>query len=221
LFSTLLTKSPTGTWLASSPVDLPQGPQYALDLYDRANATDIKPAWIATRAAMARRLVLVLRADLAQRGLLIAVAVVLAVAVATVANVFQRRRARKKSPPAVVARGALAILIPPAVALLWTFGLLGWCGIELTPFSVLVAAFVGGIGIDCAVFLADRNDRAALLSPVIACILTAIAGTGAMLFANHPLLAGVGLTLTIGMLSCLAASVLLTPALAGRGDEAN
>ena len=217
LFSTLLTRD-HDHWLASSPVDLPQGPQYALDLYDRANAADIKPAWIATRAAMARRLVLVLRSDLAQRGLLIALAVVLAVAVATIGTALARLRAARKSSPTTIARTALAMLVPPAIALTWTFGLLGWFNIELTPFSVLVAAFVGGIGIDCAVFLAQREDRPALLSPVIACILTAIAGTGAMLFAKHPLLAGVGLTLTIGMVSCLVASVLLTPALAGRGD---
>jgi predicted exporter len=219
-FSTLLTRD-HDHWLASSPVDLPQGPQYALDLYDRANAADIKPAWIATRAAMARRLVLVLRSDLAQRGLLIALAVVLAVAVATIGTALARLRTARKTPPLTIARTALAMLVPPAIALTWTFGLLGWCGIELTPFSVLVAAFVGGIGIDCAVFLAQREDRAALLSPVIACILTAIAGTGAMLFAKHPLLAGVGLTLTIGMVSCLVASVLLTPALAGRGDASD
>ena len=107
------------------------------------------------------------------------------------------------------------MVVPPGVALVWTFGLMGWCQVELTPFSVLVAAFVGGIGIDCAVFLAQPEDRHRLVTPVIGCIATAVAGTAVMLYARHPLLSGVGTMLTIGMVACLIASLMITPAIAG------
>ncbi len=188
-----------GAWQAASPVDRLSRPE-TIALPARVAELAPGPVWVATRIHMAERLVAVLSSDLARRGLLIALTV-------TVAVVLLVRRARP----------CLAMLLPPAVALAWTFGLLGWMGEELTPFSVLVAAFVGGIGIDCAIFLAQGEQRARLVSPVIACIATAIAGTSTMIVAHHPLLAGVGLTLTIGMGSCLVACLLLTPALAGRG----
>jgi predicted RND superfamily exporter protein len=140
-----------------------------------------------------------MRADLVQRTVVLAVIIIAVVALLLRAW-----------------RPALAVLTPPAVAVLWTFGLMGWLGVELTPFTVLVAAFVGGIGIDCAVFLAHGEDRERLAAPVIACIGTAVAGAAALIGARHPLLAGVGLTLTIGMLSCLGACLLLTPGIAGR-----
>ncbi len=159
--------------------------------------------WIASRTMLASRLVAVLRNDLAVRGIAILAAVGLAVALLV------------RSPSII-----LAMLLPPGIALVWTFGILGRTGQELTPFTVLVAAFVGGIGIDCAVFLAQREHRNLLMTPVIGCIATAVAGTVVMLYARHPLLSGVGVTLTIGMTSCLITSLMITPALAGLGRTA-
>jgi predicted exporter len=186
-----------GRWQVASPFDAPT-PSASLAIADQAQRLGIEPAWIASRARLADRLVRVLREDLLARALTIAAAVTLAITLLVRAW-----------------RPVLAMLAPPSFALLWTFGLLGSLGQELTPFTILVAAFVGGIGIDCAVFLAQPEDRERLVTPVIGCICTAVAGTGAMVFARHPLLCGVGLTLTIGMTACLAASLLVTPAIAG------
>ncbi len=185
-------------WQVASPVDLIDKDAIAA-LPQRVADLKIEPVWAATRRHFADLLVVVLKADLGKRALIISAAIILAVA-------FLVRRVRP----------SLAMLLPPAVALVWTFGVLGWLGEELTPFTVLVGAFVGGIGIDCPVFLAQPEDRERLISPVIACIATAICGTGAMLVAHHPLLAGVGQTLTIGMSTCLIACLLLTPVIAGR-----
>jgi predicted exporter len=185
-------------WQVSSPVDLIDKDAIAA-LPQRVADLKSESVWAATRRHFADRLVAVLKGDLGKRALTISFAIIIAVAL------LVRRW-----------RPSLAMLLPPAVALVWTFGLLGWLGDELTPFTVLVGAFVGGIGIDCAVFLAQPEDRERLISPVIACIATAICGTGAMLVAHHPLLAGVGQTLTIGMSTCLIACLLLTPMIAGR-----
>jgi predicted exporter len=197
LLGKLVTRN-AGSWQVSSPVDLidrtaiEQLPQRVADL-------KIDPVWAATRRHFASRLVEVLKGDLGIRALAISLAIIGAVVVLV-------RRVRP----------SLAMLLPPAMALVWTFGILGWIGSELTPFTVIVGAFVGGIGIDCAVFLTQPEDRERLISPVIACIATAICGTGAMLVAHHPLLSGVGQTLTIGMSTCLIACLLLTPVVAGR-----
>jgi predicted exporter len=197
LLSKMVTRN-AGAWQVSSPVDLidtgsiEKLPQQVSDL-------KIEPVWAATRRHFASRLVEVLKGDLGIRALAISLAIIGAVALLV-------RRLRP----------CLAMLLPPAIALVWTFGVLGWIGAELTPFTVIVGAFVGGIGIDCAVFLTQPEDRERLISPVIACIATAICGTSAMLVAHHPLLAGVGQTLTIGMSTCLIACLLLTPVVAGR-----
>lgn len=200
--SQLVAKNGDG-WQVASPIDdLSKAEVMALP--KRVAELKLDPVWVATRTHFAERLVEVLKGDLGQRALAISLAIVLAVALLV----------RQLRP-------CLAMLLPPAVALVWTFGLLGWMGEELTPFTVLVAAFVGGIGIDCAVFLAQPENRQRLISPVIACIATAICGTAAMLVAHHPLLAGVGQTLTVGMVTCLIACLLLTPVVAGKRPTAD
>jgi len=197
LFATLVLQTDTG-WQVSSPIDIAH-PSELVPIETHARELSIEPVWIASRAHLAKRLVEVLRSDLARRAVAITIAVGIAVSLLV------------RSP-----RKILAMLLPPAIAMLWTFGILGLMHAELTPFTVLVAAFVGGIGIDCAVFLAQPEHRRSLVTPVIGCIATAVAGTAVMLYARHPLLSGVGGTLTIGMISCLIASLLLTPALAGK-----
>ncbi len=202
--------TPIGAWLdklvvargaqlrVATPIDVKDSMKEMPAIDARAKTIDIDPVWIASRTHLASRLVEVLRADLARRGLLILLAV------GTAVTLLVRR-------PRII----LAMLIPPGVALVWTFGLMGWCQVELTPFTVLVAAFVGGIGIDCAVFLAQAEHRRSLVTPVIGCIATAVAGTAVMHYARHPLLSGVGTMLTIGMIACLIASLMITPAIAG------
>jgi len=197
LLSKLVTRN-AGAWQVASPVDLID--RDAIEkLPQRVSDLKLEPVWAATRRHFAARLVEVLKGDLGKRALAISLAIIVAV-------VLLVRRSRP----------SLAMLLPPAIALVWTFGVLGWMGEELTPFTVIVGAFVGGIGIDCAVFLTQPEDRERLISPVIACIATAICGTGAMLVAHHPLLSGVGQTLSIGMSTCLIACLLLTPVVAGR-----
>jgi predicted exporter len=93
---------------------------------------------------------------------------------------------------------------------------MGWCGIELTPFSALGAAFVGGIGIDSAIFLSQPHRRATALSPVMAASLTTILGVSTLLLANHPMIFSIGITLVIGMSASLIACLLITPGIVRR-----
>ena len=153
--------------------------------------------WAAGRAHLGDALVATLRSDLTGRAALIALAMVATVLLATRAL-----------------RPALGMLLPPALALLWTFGALGWSGVPLSPFALLAAAFVGGIGIDSAIFLVERRG-AAVLTPITAATLTTVVGVGALCLAGHPLLRGIGLTLAVGMAACLGACLLLCRPLAG------
>ncbi len=152
--------------------------------------------WIANRGEFGERIIASVKSELLGSGLYIALAVVLVV-------LLLERSWRR----------GLAILVPPALAVGWAFGVLGYLGMPLTPFSLLATAFVLGIGIDSAIFLAHEDEPAAL-SPVLNASFTTIAGFSAMAVADHPLIHGMGVTLAIGMTAVLITTVLITPALA-------
>ena len=198
LLANLIT-SHADTWRVASPmaVDAPAAAELRTRLEASPKTRPESHAWVANRGGIGTYLITTVRTDLTTRGLIIAVVLVLLM-------VAIERRLRR----------SLAILLPPALALVWTFGLLGWLGQPLTPFALLAAAFIGGIGIDSAIFLASRQ-RATALAPVLAATITTIVGVGSMMLATHPILRSIGTTLTIGMSTCLIACLLVTPALAG------
>ena len=184
------------TWQVVSPVrGLITREQVAQwdDLLARENGP-AHVAWIANRGDFGARILNGLKDDLVGRGpwVLVLVAMVIIIAM---------RR------PAVI----LAVLAPSLLALLWTFGTLGWIGLPLTPFSLLAAAFILGIGIDSAVFLAESDESA--FSPIIAVWVTTLVGVGSMAFSVHPVLRTIGISLSLGMTAAFIAAILVTPAI--------
>jgi len=151
-------------------------------------------AWVANRGGFGARILNGLKEDLVHRGpwVLALVAAVIIIAM------------RRPAP-------IVAVLAPPLLALVWTFGMLGWMGLPLTPFSLLAAAFILGIGIDSAVFLADRDEAA--FSPIIAVWVTTLIGVGSMAFSVHPVLRTIGISLALGMTAAFIAAILVTPAI--------
>ena len=185
LLATQLRALPGGGWRVATPIA-------------RTDVDPPAPAWIAARTRIGAGLVRAVRGDLATRLPLIAAAILLLVL------------AVERS-----LRAAAAVLLPTVLALAWTFGLLGWLGQPLTPFSLLAAAFMGGIGIDSALFLASGQGPRAV-PPVLVASLTTIAGVATLVFAHHPLIRSIGISLTIGMTLCLIACLLITPPLRRR-----
>jgi predicted exporter len=155
--------------------------------------------WVASRSRLARTIIEVIRGDLVRLGGWMALAMGLLI------WLIERRW-----------RTVLAIVLPPVLALGWAFGVLGWCGVPLTPFSVLSAAFVAGIGLDNAVFLAAPGERSHHLPPVLGCTLTAMLGVGSLIGSSSPILNTTGLTLVAGLVACLIACLVLTPLLLER-----
>ncbi len=191
-----VSRSDPQTWQVASPVrGLITREQVAqwdeqLALHD----TPEHGAWIANRGDFGARILNGLKDDLVHRGpwILLLVAAVIVIAMRRLASIA-------------------AVLAPPLLALLWTFGTLGWMGLPLTPFSLLAAAFILGIGIDSAVFLADSDATA--FSPIIAVWVTTLVGVGSMAFAVHPVLRTIGISLSLGMTAAFIAAILVTPAI--------
>lgn len=58
------------------------------------------------------------------------------------------------------ARFALLIMIPTSIAVIWTFGLMGWLGIPLGVATSMFCAITLGIGIDFGIHLLERQSAA-------------------------------------------------------------
>jgi predicted exporter len=197
LFAGLVQKTESG-WRVATPLDEHNAEQVRQD-EAKVNAASDDSVWLASRAGMARSLISVMRDDLSARGL------TMLTAMAALIVIMARR-----------ARHILAILVPPLLALAWTYGLLGWMNVSMTPFSIITAAFVAGIGLDTAIFLAQSERRANALSPGLACALTTMIGVGSMITSSNPLLSDVGMAVCIGMVACVLACLLLTPVISGQ-----
>lgn len=116
---------------------------------------------------------------------------------------------------------ALAIL-PPAVGLGITCGLLVILGIPLNPANLIILPLILGIGVDNGVhimhdFHSKPNDVYSTSPSTINAIMltstTTMVGFGSMMVSAHRGLYSLGAVLTIGVGSCLVLSLITLPAL--------
>lgn len=114
-------------------------------------------------------------------------------------------------------------LIPLLAATLWTLGIMGWFGIELNLMNVAVIPLILGIGVDDGIQVVHRfrtrQDRSASEvigqtgMALVVTTLTTIAAFGSLSLAHYPGLRAFGLLTTLGVGSCLLASLVMLPAL--------
>ncbi len=126
----------------------------------------------------------------------------------------------------------LALLAPIGIAIVWTFGLLGWAGVHINIINALVAIFIFGLVIDYSVFLFTAVSRAganissrrvrhlsASAGAVGVSALTTLIGLGSLTVARHPALHTLGATALIGIAGGWLAVMLITPLLGNWRDE--
>lgn len=112
-------------------------------------------------------------------------------------------------------------LLPTALGLAWTAGILALAGIDLDLFAAFAVVTLLGIGVDYGVHLVhryhERGDAAAAtaeLAPVIlVAALITILGYGTLVTSSYPPLRSIGLVSVISVLALAAASVVVLPAL--------
>jgi len=114
----------------------------------------------------------------------------------------------------------LVTLLPLAIGLLWTFGLMGWLGLPIDLMNSIFVIFVIGVGEDYAVFLVtsklevwrgESSQAAVNSASVLVSALTTIFGFGVMVLANHPVLFSMGVTVLIGMGFAFLATLIVVP----------
>lgn len=100
------------------------------------------------------------------------------------------------------------ILLPLAVCLYWSFGVMGWFGMHVNLMNSLIVVFVFGVVGDYSLFLAsaiaraERMDDPNLSSSSVGIIVSAtttMIGLGVLVVARHPALHSIGLTSLLGI----------------------
>jgi predicted RND superfamily exporter protein len=129
------------------------------------------------------------------------------------------------------AGGVLLGLFPLAVGIGLTLGLMALCGLALNPANMIALPLIVGVGVDNGVHVLHdyrARDRrrayrlgAATGRGVLVAGLTTVLGFGTMLIARHEGMASLGLALTIGVSCCMAAALVMLPALLHLRDRRN
>ena len=107
--------------------------------------------------------------------------------------------------------GGLRANIPPLVAILLTFSLLGWAHIPLNIFHSLAAVIVLAMGVDYTIFFSECRRSPALLHSALLSVslsaVTTLVSFGLLSFCSTPAVAALGQTTFLGLLF----SFLLSP----------
>lgn len=123
---------------------------------------------------------------------------------------------------------ALLALVPTAVGMCVMLGFMRFANLHFNVANVVVPVLILGIGVDAGAHMVhrwrqsrDENDGIARLddvirgtgSAVLLASLTTTFGFGALLIADYGGMKSLGLTMSVGVCSCLIASLLILPAL--------
>jgi predicted RND superfamily exporter protein len=127
-------------------------------------------------------------------------------------------------------RRGLLCTVPAAFAVLLNFAVMGWLDIPLGVATSMFAGMTLGVGVDYAIHLLDRRERlrgrgldgeaaaAMALAATGPAILTDVASTvlgfSVLLFSQVPANHRLGGLLALSLISCVAATLLVVPALA-------
>jgi predicted RND superfamily exporter protein len=112
-------------------------------------------------------------------------------------------------------------LIPVAIGTLWLAGLMGWAGIPVNLANIMTLPLVIGIGVTNGIHILNRyaeEGTPSILSrstgkAVLVSGLTAIAGFGSLILAQHRGIYSLGCMMATGIATCMIAGLTFLPAL--------
>jgi len=115
----------------------------------------------------------------------------------------------------------LLAMLPVALGILWTFGIMGLINLPFNPANVIAPTLLIGIGVTNGIHILNRfteEQHPSILGKstgkaVLVSALTTSTGFGSLILAQHQGIASLGIVMAIGSALCMAASVTVLPAL--------
>jgi predicted RND superfamily exporter protein len=112
-------------------------------------------------------------------------------------------------------------LIPVGLGTLWLVGLMGWHGEPFNPANIMTLPLVIGIGVTNGIHILNRyaEERTPNIlarstgKAVLVSGLTAIAGFGSLILAQHRGIHSLGFIMSVGIAMCMMAALTFLPAL--------
>jgi hopanoid biosynthesis associated RND transporter like protein HpnN len=112
-------------------------------------------------------------------------------------------------------------LVPVAVGFVWLGGVMGYFDIPLNPANIMTLPLVIGIGVTNGIHILNRfaeEQTPSILArstgkAVLVSGLTAIAGFGSLILAQHRGIKSLGYVMSIGLATCMIAGLTFLPAL--------
>lgn len=113
-------------------------------------------------------------------------------------------------------KDVLTALVPVITGVLWLLGFMSLAGLTLNTANLISSLVVMGLCVDYGIFMTYKcrhNIKTGIVTAVSLSAVTTLIGAGVLLFARHPALFSIGITLVIGVFAGYISSIFVVPAL--------
>jgi len=109
----------------------------------------------------------------------------------------------------------LLSLIPVVTGMIFMFGVMSWLKISFNIFNIISTILIIGLGVDYGIFMVckcSENYEHDTETAVLLGGLSTITGIGALIFAKHPALHSIGITVLLGIGAAIPSAMFVIPA---------
>ena len=113
-------------------------------------------------------------------------------------------------------RETLIALMPPLTSIIWLFGLMSVFGLTINAANMIAGVLAIGLSSDYGIFMTYRSRdeiNTGTIMAIALCTVTTVIGAGVLVFAKHPALSSVGMTMVIAVVAGFFSSVMVVPKL--------
>jgi predicted exporter len=110
----------------------------------------------------------------------------------------------------------LIALMPPLTSIIWLFGLMAIFGLTINAANMIAGVLAIGLSSDYGIFMTYRSRdkiNTGTIMAIALCTVTTLIGAGVLVFAKHPALSSVGMTMVIAVGAGFFSSVMVVPKL--------
>jgi predicted exporter len=110
----------------------------------------------------------------------------------------------------------LIALVPPLTSIVWLFGLMSILGLTINAANMIAGVLAIGLSSDYGIFMTYRSRdqiNTGTIMAIALCTVTTLIGAGVLVFAKHPALSSVGMTMVIAVGAGFFSSVMVVPKL--------